>query len=326
MAKYRYQIGREIEAATAVIGVQPQAVLRGAGLSVHFLDDPQAAVEPAQYFAIWEAVGTLAEEADLGVALGRKMPHMPFGSSLIAFSCADTIRTGLERLALFKPLIAPIRIAHEETAAGYRVRFLPLEPALRFSPLLANFEISFFVELCRLLTGRDIAPRRVVALDPAPSLEDYLGCAIKAGDTPEIIFRHTDIHLPLISENADIWQGLEPILTRRLLGIDRSARTSERVRVELVDLLPSGRSSIEDVCKRLNKGRRNLQRLLRDEGTSYRAVLDDLRQELALSYLRDDAMRVEEISYLLAFSDPSSFYRAFRDWTGMTPAAARNPH
>ncbi|MEZ5479585.1 MAG: helix-turn-helix domain-containing protein [Thiolinea sp.] len=74
-----------------------------------------------------------------------------------------------------------------------------------------------------------------------------------------------------------------------------------------MDLLPSGRSSIEDVCKRLNMGRRNLQRLLRDEGTNYRAVLDNLRQELALSYLRDDAMRVEEVSYLLAFSDPSSF-------------------
>ncbi|MEZ5479587.1 MAG: AraC family transcriptional regulator ligand-binding domain-containing protein [Thiolinea sp.] len=125
MAKYRYQIGRQIEAAAAVIGIQPQAVLRGAGLSVHFLDDPQAAVDSAQYFAIWEAAGALAEEADLGVILGRKMPHMPFGSSLIAFSCADTIRTGLERLALFKPLIAPIRITHEETAAGYRVRFLP---------------------------------------------------------------------------------------------------------------------------------------------------------------------------------------------------------
>ncbi|MEZ5479586.1 MAG: hypothetical protein R3E95_19535 [Thiolinea sp.] len=57
-------------------------------------------------------------------------------------------------------------------------------------------------------------------------MENYLGCAINAGDTPEIIFRHTDIDLPLISENADIWQGLEPILTRRLLDIDRSARTS----------------------------------------------------------------------------------------------------
>ncbi|MEM6660958.1 MAG: AraC family transcriptional regulator, partial [Pseudomonadota bacterium] len=63
-----------------------------------------------------------------------------------------------------------------------------------------------------------------------------------------------------------------------------------------------------------------------EEGTSFRKVLDDLRCELAVSYLRNEEMRIEEVSYLLAFTDPNSFYRAFRSWTGMTPAEARRIH
>ncbi|MDA4844945.1 AraC family transcriptional regulator [Hoeflea poritis] len=326
MSKHHYRIGNQIKAASAVIGVQPEAVLRRAGLSVRFFDDPDAEVEPAQYFAIWAAAEGLSNDPDLGVMLGRKMPHLPFGSALVAFSCADTIRTGLDRLTLFKPLIAPIRIEHRETAEGYMVRFLPLDDSLHFSALLSNFEVSYFVELCRLLTGRDVSPLKVGTIAPAPALRDFLGIAPRTSGAPEILFRLADIDLPLISENADIWQGLEPILSKRMLEMNREARAADRVRAELIELLPSGRSSIDDVCGRLGVGRRNLQLRLARDGTSFRDVLENLRRELAVSYLRDDTMRVEEVSYLLGFSDPNSFYRAFRDWTGMTPAEARNLH
>ncbi len=326
MSKHRYRIGNQVKAASAVMGLQPEAVLRRAGLSVRFFDDPDAGVDPAQYFAIWAAAEELSGDPDLGVTLGRKMPHLPFGSALVAFSCADTIRTGLSRLTLFKPLIAPIRIEHQEVADGYWVRFLPLDDSLYFSALLANFEVSFFVELCRLLTGCGILPLKVGTIAPAPALGDFLGITPCASGGPEILFRHPDIDLPLISENADVWQGLEPIFSKRMLEMDRDMCAADRVRAELIELLPAGRSSIDDVCGRLGVGRRNLQLRLARDGTSFRGVLENLRRDLAVSYLRDDALRVEEVSYLLGFSDPNSFYRAFRDWTGMTPAEARNLH
>ena len=315
MSKHCYRIGRQIKAASAIIGVQPEAVLRHAGLSVRFFDDPDAEVDPAQYFAIWVAAEELSSDPDLGVRLGRKMPHLPFGSALVAFSCADTIRTGLDRLALFKPLIAPIRIEHRETDHGYLVRFLPLDDRLQFCALLANYEVSFFTELCRLLTGHHITPLKVGTIAPAAALADFLGVAPATSGTPEILFRQADIDLPLISENADVWQGLEPILRKRMLDIDQKARAADRVRAELAELLPSGRSSIDDVCSRLGVGRRNLQLRLAEDGTSFRGVLEELRRDLAVSYLRDETLRVEEVSYLLGFADPNSFYRAFRDWT-----------
>jgi AraC-like DNA-binding protein len=69
--------------------------------------------------------------------------------------------------------------------------------------------------------------------------------------------------------------------------------------------------------------KRSLQRRLKDEGLTFQAILDDTRADLAMTYLRDQNLSAEEISYLLAYRDPNSFYRAFQDWTGMTPAQAR---
>ena len=89
----------------------------------------------------------------------------------------------------------------------------------------------------------------------------------------------------------------------------------DRVRNALLELLPSGRGSIEDVARQLAMSRRTLQRRLQGEGTSFQIVLNGLREELANHYLQNSTMSGAEISYLLGFSDPNSFFRAFHAWS-----------
>jgi AraC-like DNA-binding protein len=68
---------------------------------------------------------------------------------------------------------------------------------------------------------------------------------------------------------------------------------------------------------------RTLHRRLSDEGTSHKQLLEQLRRELAATYLRERAIAISEAAYLLGFSEPSAFHRAFRRWTGQTPAEFR---
>jgi AraC-like DNA-binding protein len=70
---------------------------------------------------------------------------------------------------------------------------------------------------------------------------------------------------------------------------------------------------------------RSLQRRLGDEGTSFDAVIDELRRDLAHRYLADPRIAIAEVAYLLGFSEPSAFHRAFKRWTGATPSEARRP-
>jgi len=73
-------------------------------------------------------------------------------------------------------------------------------------------------------------------------------------------------------------------------------------------------------------GERTLRRRLRQEGVTFRGVLDATRAELAQSCLRDHRVTIAEVAFLLGFSEPSAFLRAFKRWTGRTPAAFRATH
>jgi AraC-like DNA-binding protein len=90
----------------------------------------------------------------------------------------------------------------------------------------------------------------------------------------------------------------------------------------LHDELRSDHATIEHVAKRLGLTARSLQRRLKDESTSFQGVREQVRQELAQRYL-EERLSISEISFLLGFSEPSAFFRAFKRWTGLTPVEAR---
>jgi AraC-like DNA-binding protein len=85
-------------------------------------------------------------------------------------------------------------------------------------------------------------------------------------------------------------------------------------------LLSKGDPGIEAVAAELKMSARSLRRRLQDEGTNYRRTLDELRSALAKQQLRDEGRSVEEVAYALGFSDASAFHKAFRRWTGSSPA------
>ncbi|MCB1452069.1 MAG: helix-turn-helix transcriptional regulator, partial [Rhizobiaceae bacterium] len=111
--------------------------------------------------------------------------------------------------------------------------------------------------------------------------------------------------------------------TGRLSTHDAEPSLAARVRAMLLENMASGLANVDRVAEQLRMSRRSLQRRLSEEGLTFQTVLDKARADLALTYLRRGDLSAEEISYLLAFRDPNSFYRAFHAWTGMTPAQAR---
>ena len=126
----------------------------------------------------------------------------------------------------------------------------------------------------------------------------------------------------MLSRDAEICKLIEAELTSRLSRLDQNARTAQQTRAMIVDSLPAGAISIKEISSRLSLSVRSLQRKLSAEGTTFQAILDDTRANLAQVYL-NDGLSAEEISYLLAYRDPGSFYRAFYEWTGMSVVDAR---
>jgi len=120
-----------------------------------------------------------------------------------------------------------------------------------------------------------------------------------------------------------MWAIFEPELRKRLADLEGNATFSERTQAVLLEGLPSGRFGMGDVARRLAVSSRTLQRRLRGEGTSFKAVVDTTRESLAKHYLGRTQLTGTEIAYLLGFEEPNSFFRAVQRWEGTTPESLR---
>lgn len=109
-----------------------------------------------------------------------------------------------------------------------------------------------------------------------------------------------------------------------LKSLEGSKTTRGRVEALLMPMLHTGQASIAAVAARLGVSRQTLYRRLKGEGVTFEAVLDGLRRRMALDYIRAKRVSLNETAYLVGFSEPAAFSRAFKRWTGVSPRSARD--
>jgi AraC-like DNA-binding protein len=108
-----------------------------------------------------------------------------------------------------------------------------------------------------------------------------------------------------------------------LKNLDSSKSTKGRVESLLIPVLHTGEANMDMIAGKLALSRQTLFRKLKAEGVTFEKVLDELRHKLALHYLRREKVSVHETAYLVGFSDPGAFSRAFKRWTGSSPRLMR---
>ena len=309
------------------LGVRPANLFRRAELPEGLLSRLPTTLTADEWFRLWTAleieVGTPTFPLDLIQAASTESLSPPVFAAL----CSPDLLTAAQRLRDYKRLIAPMRLDVDLNADGLDLSFHWLEPPCAVPVSLITFEFAFVTMLARVGTREHLVPLAVHSTVSPPSanaVATFLGVPIVAGQNNTLRFSREDALRPFLTANEEMWKTFEPALRRRLADLDDAALVSDQVRSALLEGLPSGRTSVEATCKRLAMSKRTLQRLLRAEGTTFGAVLKETRHGLALHYLRNTGITSTEIGFLLGFDETSSFYRAFRAWTGSTPEATRS--
>ncbi len=195
----------------------------------------------------------------------------------------------------------------------------------------AEYCFATFLLHVRAATGVSFPLRRVTFVHRAPpdacEHERVFGCPVgfeaehnrmsidrrcwearAAGGNPgvlQVLTEHADLLLEKLPRGPDLVARTRRVIGRRLRG---------------------GDSSLAGVARELGTSARSLQRHLRDLGFSYHARADEVRAATALLYLEQPDIAVVEVAYLLGFADQSTFNRAFKRWTGHTPARSRAMH
>ncbi|MDJ0842042.1 MAG: AraC family transcriptional regulator ligand-binding domain-containing protein [Acidobacteriota bacterium] len=308
------------------LGINFTEVLKRAELPLDLYTRKDAGLSTEEYFRFWRAMEFIFDDPAFPLRIIRGMSSEAFDPPIFAAYCSPNLNTALKRLSRFKPLIGPMRLDVDinEVSTNLTIRFL--EKGLEIPASLTAAELGFFVQLARMATREHIVPLQMITPCDLPSSRDYadfFGVIPVKGDEILISFSAGDAAKPFLTENVQMWEYFEPGLRKRLSEVSVEEGMTERVRGALLEMLPSGQTSVDDLARRLFVGRRTLQRRLGEEGTSFKTVLTGVREELARHYVSKSELPYPQISFLLGYEDPNSFFRAFRSWTGATPDSIR---
>lgn len=324
-SKFAIQRGWKLLLADMALNVGE--VLAWAGLPGDLFTRADASLSPAEFFRLWNGMEQVAGGEALPLRFGRAISVEAFDPPIFASLCAPNLNVALQRLSSFKRLIGPMILDVTVSAHGTSADLSCYGYEGHLPRSLAATELVFFTQLARLATRKQVVPQKVELVqlpqECAP-LESFFGCRLQTGSHNRITFNPRDALQPFLTEDHGMWESFEPALMKRLVDQDQTAKASERVRSALLELLPGGRSGIDDVANKLHISRRTLQRQLLMEGFTFLDVLNRTRRELAEHYLCQEAITPGEVSWLLGFQDGNSFNRAFKGWTGSTPGQYRS--
>lgn len=307
------------------LGVDPSVVLREASLPADLFTSRRS-LDTATYFRLWEAIESVAGDPALPLRMAEVVSAEAFDPAIFAAMCSRDLNTALARIARYKKLICPMELTVVVGPKETRLEVRWLDRSRSPSGLMVAAELVFFVSLARMGTRQEVRPVAVGSpfpLRPARDYEEWFGVSPVESEVPFVCFASRDGSRPFVTANEAVWESLEPELGRRLALLEGRNATRDRAKAVLVETLPAGESSLAGVADRLAMSPRTLQRRLGEEGVAFRDLVSEIRRSLADHYLETSDLSSAEIAFLLGYEEPTSFYRAYRGWTGRTPEASR---
>jgi AraC-like DNA-binding protein len=308
-------------------GIDPALVFRSAGLDVESWQDPYARFPATQLDAAWRQSVDLVGDPCFGLRAARCWHPSQLHALGYAWLASDTLADAVSRLTRFFRLItetAVMELSESKDQLRLAVSTVPYATVIHER---TDAFLAVLVGLCRLSTDAGFAPLALHLRRPEPACASEFYGLFKAPITfaasrDVVVFRREDMYRPLPTGNKELARANEQVITDYLQRLD-ATNLAGHVRIRLLDSLSSGEVDEAGMARSMNLSRRTFQRRLADEGTSFKEVLDETRRQVALRYVENPHMPLKEVSYLLGFSEPSNFTRAFRRWTGKSPSDYR---
>lgn len=276
----------------------------------------------------WETVEAATQDPDIGLHLCLHAPV--FRGEVIEYLMLSsaTFGDGLQRAVKFMRLVSDavnLRLVQDERGTRVVLTASPLEaPQLRHTEILVAHQVLRFGQM---VTEGQFPPSRVVLRvsrrAPHADYERIFGCPVQFdGPESEIWFDSNMLGYRSPRANPELLQLHEEHAEKRLTTLKREDLI-ERIRAVFAQRLELEQCDLEDVARELKMPPRRVRFELSRAGTSFSQVLADFRFALARKLLARTRESVEDIVYLTGFSEPSTFYRAFKRWSGMTPVQYR---
>ena len=311
-------------------GLDSRKLFHEAGLDYARLRDPLARFSYPAVRDLWQLATDVTKDSCFGLTVASFWHPTTLHALGYSWLASDNLGEAFTRLVRYTRIV--------NTAAGgvfcieqdedyYKLVTDPSKYRFHPIPAAADAGVAMILIMCRSAYGDSFQPLRVLFRHGAPQdrgrFESMIGAPVEFDqENYELWMDPGVVTEPLATANPELVRINDQIVTDYLAQIDHKDIVN-RVRSRLIERLPQGQVGEEQIASGLHLSSRSLQRKLREQGVSFKQLLDSTRRELARQYVRNSQHSLIEIAFLLGFSEPGNFTRAFKRWYGVSPSQYR---
>ena len=309
--------------------VDADAVLKSVGLDPAGTWDPKHMLEVDAFYGMLELMAQQMDTTPLPLMVGEAMRPDEYGALGLAWKAAPDLMGSFSRVARYARLWTSI-VQYELKETDDGVLFIEHRQGARRLGMRISIEadLASGVSLCRQVSPDVFAPIEVFFKHPAPKTkrhhEAFFECPVHFGaDKDATLLSRESLLRPNLLGDAGITQFLVSHLDRELDEIDDTPSLAAQAKDEIARALSEGLPRMADVARRLGMSVRSFHRRLAEHGVNFQTLTEETRREISMGMLQNEGYSLSEIAFLAGFSEQSAFSRAFKRWTGQTPAQFR---
>lgn len=307
--------------------LDPEPFFRKAHINPQLMNAPQARFSLLTIDTIYKELCETVNDPCMGLKLASLWHPSHLSSLGYAWLASSTLYTALNRLSRYVRIIndaITVQLVEDEENL---IIIISSEDRAFPAHYHADATSAIILCMCRVNYGEELNPVSVSfkhsVTDCSGEYFSFFRCPVEFGaDQNQIILPLDVINKRLTSSNPQLAQINDQVMVNYLVRLDKDD-IIQQVKAAILDQLPSGNVTDDSVSEAVYTSIRSLQRKLHEKGTTFKTILTEVRKDLALKYIHDRKLTLTEISFMLGFSEMSSFSRAFKRWTGESPKEFR---
>jgi AraC-like DNA-binding protein len=314
------------------MGFETQNLSESFSFNDEFLTTPDTRISIPKYMRLGHQAILMTGRPDLGLVFGSKTHNGAAGLAALAAQCAPDLESALRLLINMETLSSQnsrgkSRFYIEDGRAV--CHFYSISPYNRYNLFVVDAMLSTWWRFCKKHTEDKVHCHHIEIEYPKPShadsFETHFGCPILFSQKRNaLVLKRGHHHERLTDSCATTFSKMTEICEQERRKWNSGTSTADQV-VDLISANLTGTPpNIESIARKLGIAGWTLRRRLANEGFKFQTLLDDTRNALAQTYVRDTKHNFTEIAFLLGFSSPSAFHRAFKRWSGMSPGSYRD--
>ncbi len=320
-------------AVAETFGANRLALLQEAQIDPEIIANPKARVTVEQAMDVWTAIVNQTASHNIGLECGLKARFQTMGILGYVMMNSTSIAAALKKMCTYQELVLSILLQRTRIEGSRMIIEGEMQEewqsGFRYT---VDFIYASTMTLIKNCTSANIHPLEVGFNFPEPDNVDryheiFDPAVIQFSCTnPYIVYNKVDLDQKITGTDPEMFAGFDILLQDTAKEHDRVNMKSRAVKNSIIQRLKAEIPRADDVARELAMSVRSLQNSLKNEGTSFQAILNNVRKEMAIKHLAKPHFNVTDVAFLTGFSEVSTFSRNFKKWTGLTPTEFQNQH